>query len=124
MPCRHTWFFVEIFALRTFAVEATVQIEQVGVVLVGGTKTMNDQLCQGHRFVGFLADVLPAGKRASAALGRLEAMEINLIRVEARQAFCFQQITGGFVGSLLQSGAIVHDGIGDSLQNRLVCRVR
>nr|WP_238539539.1 MULTISPECIES: hypothetical protein [unclassified Pseudomonas] len=119
----HLIFLVEILALRTFGVEAAVQIEKISVVLVGGAKTMNHQLCQGHRFVGFFADVLPAGKRAGAALGGLETMEINLIWIKARQAFGFQQITGRLMGGVLQTGAVLHDGIGDSLQRRFVCRV-
>ena len=40
--------FVEVLHLWPGAVEAAVQVQQVGVVLVGGTKALDHQLGQGQ----------------------------------------------------------------------------
>ena len=107
---------VERLGLRPILVEAAVEVQQVGIVLIGGAKAMHHQLGEGQRFVGLFAGVLPAGKRLRAALRQVETMEINLIRVDLGKALAHQQLAGDLMGLVVQAGAKLHDGGGDGLE--------
>ncbi|WLI19622.1 hypothetical protein PSH88_06175 [Pseudomonas wuhanensis] len=112
--------FIEIASFRADGIEARIDIQQVGVVLVSGAEAMDHQLCQGHGGRRRCLGVLPTGEGFQAALRGVESVEVHLIRVEADDVIFFQQVAGNFVRRVLQAGARLDDGGGDCLERRLV----
>ena len=115
--------FIEVAKLRACGIEPTIQVEQVGVVVVGDSKSMNHQLGQRGRFVRLLQNMLPAGKGLGAALGCLESVVVDLVRVQAFYAVPFQNFTGGLMGAVMQAGARLDQASGQFFQSGLVGRI-
>ncbi|MEB8058584.1 hypothetical protein NGI11_16985 [Pseudomonas fulva] len=65
---------------RAITVKAGQITEQVAVVLVMNVETVHDQLrqCEG---LDWRVQVLPAAEGARAALGGIETVEVDLVRV-------------------------------------------
>ncbi|MNF91777.1 hypothetical protein D3C84_743920 [compost metagenome] len=82
--------FVEGSGVRAGGIEAGINIQQVGVVLVAGAKAVDHQLCQGHGRRRRGMDMLPTGECFRAALRGVEAVEVHLIRIKVSDAGFFQ----------------------------------
>ncbi|UST63124.1 hypothetical protein NF673_21225 [Pseudomonas moraviensis] len=116
----HFIALIEILGLRAIRIKAAIEAEQVCIVLVGGTKTMDDQLREGERFVRLFQQVFPTGKGQRAALRRFETVEINLVRVKAGQTFVREQFVGHLPGRIKQARAGLHDRCGDGFEGVFV----
>ena len=86
----HFIALIKAFGLRPVGVETAVERQQVCVVLIGGAKTLDHQLREGQRLVRFLLRMFPAGESQGAALRGPESMEVNPVRIGARQTFIGQ----------------------------------
>ncbi|MNE69663.1 hypothetical protein D3C80_1654020 [compost metagenome] len=81
---------------------------------------MDHQLRERLRRGWCVIAMLPTGEGLRVALGRVEAMEIHLVRIESGDAVLFQQIAGDAVGRVLQAWASLDDAGGDGLERDLV----
>nr|WP_256586300.1 hypothetical protein [Pseudomonas sp. Irchel s3f10] len=115
---------IEIFGVGAVGIETGIEIQQVSVVLIGGPKAMNHQLCEGYRFVGLFADVLPAGKRAGTALRRFESMEIDPVRVDPLQVLTLQQFAGDLMRLVVKARAHLNDCRSHGFERGFVCCIR
>nr|WP_259330387.1 MULTISPECIES: hypothetical protein [unclassified Pseudomonas] len=67
---------------------------------------MHDQLREGHGFLGFFKDVLPAGKSRGAALGAMEPVPVDFVGFDIRDVVLDENVLGDLICQRVQVGAI------------------
>nr|WP_313000896.1 hypothetical protein [Pseudomonas sp.] len=119
----HFIVLIEILGVRPLRIKPAIEAEQVGVILIGRAKTMNDQLRESEGFVRLFQQMFPTGKGQRVALRGFEAVEIHPVGIKAGQTFGHQQFAGDLTCGFKQTRAGLHDGRGEGFEGGFVCCV-